>query len=502
MAGESLSAKRAIVVTNRGPVEYYLGQREALKHRRGAGGVVTALLAAMQQLKAIWVSLAMTEGDRIAMKESPDGTLASPLPGQRMLLHYVTIPRTVYRRYYETISNQLLWFVQHYLDHDPSLLSGESLRRAWENGYIQANQAIADAVVAEIAREPSSVVVMLHDYHFYLAPALIRSQHPSVVMEHFIHIPWPEIRYWQSSIPNAFVQAIFIGLLGNDLLGMQTRRDAQNFLEGVRVILPEAQVDLEQRTICWQGHQTRVRDYPISISVKDERRAVESRAGKRAAEHIRPHLCEMNIMRVDRIEPTKNIVVGFQAYNLLLENHPELHGKVTFFAFLVPSREKLRRYRQYRADVLAIIEEINRKYARPDWTPIRSFVENDRVQALAALQYYDVLFVNPLIDGMNLVAKEGPIVNKNDGVLLLSRTSGAFQQLEGACLPVSPRAPMETAEQLYRALTMPKEERRDLARRAREEVERDDLQVWVQQQISDLNQLLQDDVTVRLPGRC
>lgn len=491
MATEVISAERAIIVTNRGPVEYYLDQHKALKHRRGAGGVVTALLAAMQQLEATWVSLAMTEGDRLAMKETPNGTLTSPLPGRPMQLHYVTIPKAVYRKYYEIISNQVLWFTQHYLDYSDALPSGEPLRRAWENGYVQANQAIADTVVEEITRESSRVVVMLHDYHLYLAPAMIRAKHPSAVIEHFIHIPWPEIRYWQSSIPELLAQAIFLGMLGSDLIGMQTQRDAQNFLEGVREIVPEADVDLEEGTICWREHVTRVRDYPISISVADERRIMQSRAGKRAAERIRPYLCEMNIMRVDRIEPTKNIVLGFQAYDLLLQKHSELHGKVTFLAFLVPSREKLRTYRKYKDEVLALIDDINQKYGQPHWRPIQSFVQNDRTQALAALQYYDALLVNPLIDGMNLVAKEGPVVNKNDGVLLLSRTSGAFQQMENACIPLSPRAPVETAERLYEALTLPKDERRDLARRAREEVEQNDLQAWIHQQVHDINQMIE-----------
>jgi trehalose 6-phosphate synthase len=231
-------------------------------------------------------------------------------------------------------------------------------------------------------------------------------------------------------------------------------------------------------------------DYPISISVSDERRTVHSLAGRRAAERIRPHLKELNIMRVDRIEPTKNIVLGIQAYNLLLENHPELHGKVTFLAFLVPSRETLSIYRKYKDEILKLVEEINQKYGKRDWTPIQPFVQNDRTLALAALQYYDALLVNPLIDGMNLVAKEGPIVNKNNGVLLLSRTSGAFQQMEQGCLPLSPRSPEETAEKLYQALTLSKEERGELAKRAREEVEQNDLQAWIQQQVHDINQLM------------
>jgi trehalose 6-phosphate synthase len=147
--------------------------------------------------------------------------------------------------------------------------------------------------------------------------------------------------------------------------------------------------------------------------------------------------------------------------------------------------------------VLTLIEEINQKYGRTSWTPIQAFIQNDRIQALAALQFYDALLVNPLIDGMNLVAKEGPAVNKTDGVLLLSRTSGAFQQLESACLPLSPNDALETAEKLYQALSMPKDERRILATRAREEVEQNDLQTWILQQVHDINQLISNQLSAK-----
>ena len=164
--------------------------------------------------------------------------------------------------------------------------------------------------------------------------------------------------------------------------------------------------------------------------------------------------------------------------------------KVTFLAFLIPSRQSLPLYRRYEDQTLKTIEEVNKKYGTKNWTPLQSFVQNDRVAALTALQFYDALLVNPVIDGMNLVAKEGPAVNKNDGVLVLSRSSGAFQQLAEASIPISPADRLETAEALYRALMLPQEERHRLSQLAREEVERDDLRRWTEQQIQDMNDLL------------
>src|SRR5207253_7102311 len=466
-----------------------------------AGGMVTALIDAGNRMEVSWVAMAMTEGDRLALKEAQqdgDGLLDSPLHGQNMKLHYVAVSKTAYRKHYEVFSNQVLWFLQHYLfNPDENSAVTRRIQDAWTNGYYVANRAIADAVNAEIEREDSRAVVMLHDYHLYLASAMIRRRHPSAVIQQFIHIPWPDIRCWHF-LPSNITHAIYSGLVGNDIIGFQTERDARNFLEGARTLLEGAVVDFEEGAIWWQGRRTQVRAYPISISVTEERRVVESAAGKRASEKIKPLLGEKTIMRVDRIEPTKNIVRGFQAYAQLLDEHPELRGKVNFLAFLVPSRQSLPEYKGYNTEVMKIIEEINQRYGTDEWIPRQAFSGNDRTQALAAMQYYDVLLVNPIIDGMNLVAKEGPIVNLTDGVVVLSRTAGAFQQMGKASIPTSPTDVHETAQALYKALTLPSDERRIKATLARQIVERQDLNKWLQRQIADINELL-DRLPTRIP---
>src|SRR5437763_16638554 len=301
---------------------------------------------------------------------------------------------------------------------------------------------------------------MLHDYHLYLASAMIRNDHPSAVIQQFIDIPWPDVRCWHF-LPSNITQAIYSGLVGNDIIGFQTERDARNFLEGARTLLEGAVVDFEEGAIWWQGRRIQTRAYPISISVNGERRAAQSAAGRRAVKKILLLLDDKkNIMRDDRIEPTKNILRCFQAYTQMLDEHPELLGKVTFLAFLVPSRQALPRYQRYNTEVLKIIEEINTKYGSSEWTPIHAFFGNDRTRALAAMQYYDVLLVNPIIDGMNLVAKEGPVVNQKNGVLVLSRTVGAFQQLAKGSIPTSPTDVIETAQAIYKGLMLTPEERR------------------------------------------
>ncbi len=496
-----IHANRLIIASNRGPVEYHISQNMTLKHRRGSGGMITALIGAANRLDVTWVAMAMTEGDRVAIREvqqNNDGLLQPPLRGQKLQLHYVAIPKPAYRKHYEQICNTLLWFLQHYL-YDPTddSTSANKLQDAWENGYYVANRAIADAVNVEIDRRDTTPTVMLHDYHLYLAPAMIRKRHPSIIMQQFIHIPWPDIRCWQF-LPSNIAQAIYSGLTGNDIIGFQTDRDARNFLEGARTLLDGAVVDFEEGAVWWQGHRTQARAYPISISVAEERRIVQSRAGKRTAEKILTLLGEKTIMRVDRIEPTKNIVRGFQAYAQMLDEHPELLGRVRFLAYLVPSRQSMPEYKRYNADVMKIIEEINQRYGTEEWIPIEFFSGNDRAQALVAMQYYDVLLVNPIIDGMNLVAKEGPIVNLRDGVVVLSRTAGAFQQMGKASIPTSPTDVRETAQAIYKALTLPSDERRIKAALARQIVERQDLNKWLQRQISDINELL-DRLPMRVP---
>jgi len=491
---QQIHAQRLIIASNRGPVEYHVSQDKKLKHRRGAGGMVTALIDAGNRMDVTWVAMTMTEGDRLALKEvqqSNGGLLASPLPGQKMNLRYVAISKSAYRKHYEGISNQVLWFLQHYLyNPNEDTAVARRIQDAWNNGYYIANRAIADAVIAEVERDDSSAVVMLHDYHLYLAPAMIRKELPHVAMQQFIHIPWPDVRCWHF-LPSNITQAIYAGLVGNDILGFQTERDARNFLDGARTLLDGAVVDFEEGAIWWQGRRIHVHAYPISISVEGERRVVQSAAGKRAAEKILPLMeGKKVIMRVDRIEPTKNILRGFQAYAQMLDEHPELRGTVTFMAFLVPSRQSLLKYQRHNADVLKMIDEINQKYGTDDWLPIHAFRDNDRTRALAAMQYYDVLLVNPIIDGMNLVAKEGPVVNQRNGVLVLSRTAGAFQQLGKASIPTSPTDVTETADALYKALTLPDDERAVKARLACQVVERYDLNNWLSRQIRDINDLL------------
>ncbi len=524
---QSQGGRRVIIASNRGPVEYSLDKNGATRTKRGAGGMVTALQPAINYAPPggfTWVAIAMTEGDRLvaqrqaeankAAAEGPEPPIgatngARPSSGSEVKARrkshtqplldasrYVSVPPTVYKRYYDRISNQVLWFLQHYLWNqieEPTFTAQNY--EEWEQGYVQVNQAIANTVCEEVLRKPGPALVMFQDYHLYLAPDMVRQclaregRLEDTILQHFIHIPWPSLRYWQL-LPRTWLLAIYESMLANDIVGFQTNQDLTNFLSSIRVLLEDAQIISEKRggRIVWHNHTTYARAYPISIDV-DEVRQNAARGERLHANELRPLLGTQTIMRVDRLEPTKNIVRGFEAFDLLLSRRRDLIGKVKFLAFLIPSRESISIYRRYGRKVHQIIDRINTTYGHDGWQPIEAFFDNNRARALAAMRRYDALLINPLIDGMNLVAKEGPIVNQQDGVLILSETAGASHQLHESALTIIPTDVEETARALSNALEMPAEERRKRSDLARANIERENLEAWLHQQFVDVEEI-------------
>jgi trehalose 6-phosphate synthase len=359
---------------------------------------------------------------------------------------------------------------------------------AWENGYVAVNRTFAEAVIAEALESENPPLLMLHDYHLYLAASFIREQIPNVILQHFTHIPWPGPHNWEL-LPRSMRRAICKGLCANDIVGLQTTKDVHNFVHTCEAFIKGAEVDYKRRTILIDGHLTRVNPYPVSIDVANLQRLVNSPWVKGYEEKIRPFCGEKTIVRVDRVEPSKNIVRGFRAFDLLLQRYPHLVGNVNFLAFLVPSRTHIRQYQRYSQEVAEAIEAINAKYGNEEWQPIRVFYENNYAQAIAGLRFYDVLLVNPVIDGMNLVAKEGPTVNICDGVLVLSEAAGAYEQLGDYALGVAPTDLEGTMEAIYQGLFMPAGERSRRATAMRKSIQEEDVTVWLYRQLEDLTSL-------------
>jgi len=245
-------------------------------------------------------------------------------------------------------------------------------------------------------------------------------------------------------------------------------------------------VDHRRATVWWDGHLTMVRSYPISIDVAELQRTVRSFRVREYEEKLKPLCGEMTLVRVDRAEPSKNIVRGFRAFDMLLEEHPEFRGRLSFLAFLVPSRTHIKQYQKYVSEINNQVESINSRYGTGGWKPIHVFFENNYLQAIAGMRLYDALLVNAVIDGMNLVAKEGPVVNQRDGVLILSDSVGAYEQLGKWAISVAPTDLEGTARALYEALTMSAEERKRRAQALRASVEQEDITLWLYRQFDDL----------------
>lgn len=483
---DMLRERRLILLSNRGPVEHQAVGDSQIQARRGTGTVVTALGPLARHLELTWVSSAMGEGDRRVAETAEGAAIASPLPSHRMKLRYVVTPRRVYHKYYNIFCNPLLWFLQHYMWSSPYTPNiDDSVHDAWENGYIPVNKAFADAVIAEAQGQQKPPYLLVHDYHLYLVPMYVRQALPAATISHFVHIPWPSPAYWLL-LPSNVRTAICRALCQTDILGFQCDRDARSFLGTCEEFLPDAEVDHVKRTVELSGQKVRVRSYPISIDVEELRRIANSPRSLEYERRLQPICSEKTIVRVDRLEPSKNLVRGFRAYQLLLERHAELRGKVTFLAFLAPSRTRVKQYQRYAEEVDEQVQLINSAFGTETWKPIHAFYENNYTQAVAGLRLYDVLLVNSVIDGMNLVAKEGPVVNTRNGTLVLSESVGSYDQLRKGALCVSPTDIEGTMQALYKALTMPEQERKERAATLVEATSQEDLAHWLKIQVQDL----------------
>jgi trehalose 6-phosphate synthase len=481
---------QVIVASNRGPIQLYQHTDGQILQRQASGGLATAFVSLAARMDLSWVAVAATPLERQAFLDRPYRTIR--LGSSQVRTHYVAVPDQLYRQYYNTVSNSLLWFAQHYLLHpDVAPSFGRGDQQNWEEGYRAVNQAMAAALVetlqalSEDARQ--RVVVMLQDYHLYLVPALVRAAFPEVALTHFIHIPWPAVRYWQF-LPQNIVLQILTSLLANDVIGMQTALDVRNVLTCIEELLPDAVVErtAEANTITWQDRRVLVKAYPMSIDPTYIRAQARSRAAQRGYRAISHHFDALTILRVDRLEPTKNIVRGLQAFALLLEQHPDLQGRVRFVMILVPSREEVQRYRKYAREVYKLVQEVNARYGGPGGAAVVPIVGNDQARALAAMRTSDVMLVNSVIDGMHLGAKEFAVVNERHGVLVLSRTAGVAHELgQGAAFQVTPTDLQETADALYQALTLDSQGRAAMASAARRIVEAYPIARWIEDQLAD-----------------
>jgi trehalose 6-phosphate synthase len=435
-----------IVVTNRGPSSFERNDDGSFTARRGAGGVVSALrpLLANADPASTWVAATIGDGDRAAVR-------AGAARVQGVDLQLLDVDPALQRLHYDVVSNATLWFLHHGLFDLPRRPRFDNrFREAWE-GYEEVNRMFADHVTACAL---DGDVVLVQDIHLTIVPAMLRASRPDLRVVHFTHTPFcgpNSIRV----LPDRAAHAMCAGMAAVPC-GFHTRRWATAYEASARLVLggdaaiaPAFAASLGTDTVDLLA----TAESPEATAALG---ALEEQVGDRRL-----------VLRSDRIEPSKNIVRGFLAFDLLLDAHPEWRERVVFVAMLYASRQGLPEYLAYHQEVEQAAERVNQRWGRGDWVPVILDTRDDFVRSVAGMARYDALLVNPIKDGLNLVAKEGPILNHRDGVVCLSREAGAFDELGEAVLPVHPYDLEQTAAALHAALAAPADERRQRAARLR-----------------------------------
>lgn len=454
---------QVVIASNRGPVSFSVAESGRLSARRGGGGLVSGLGAAADEQRALWVCAALTDADRQAARQAPDGRLdaATGYDGHGATVRMLNIPPATLHRAYNAIANSLLWFCHHMLFDIPNKpMFDAEMAREWAS-YRAYNEMFADALAQDAGAGARALV---QDYHLTLAPLMLRERRPDLRIAHFSHTPWAPPDYFRL-LPDHLAREVLLGILGADHAGFLTQRWADAFMDCCAEVLG-ASVDRREGTVTYGGRVTRLGVHPLGVDahalleragaddVLARERALGEQVGDRAL-----------IVRVDRTELSKNIVRGLHAYRELLLTYPEWRGRVVHVAFAYPSRHDLPEYRAYTERVHEVAREITDEFGTPAWNPLVLEVYDDYPRSLAAYRLADVLLVNPVRDGMNLVAKEGAVLSRRDAALVLSREAGAVAELGDDALTINPYDVTGTARALHEALSMDRAER--AARRTR-----------------------------------
>ncbi|GAB2960872.1 trehalose-6-phosphate synthase [Streptomyces heilongjiangensis] len=436
-----------LVASNRGPVSYTQDDSGGLTAKRGGGGLVSGLSAIGPDAGALWVCSALGEGDREAVRRGVGE------PGVRML----DIPADVHHGAYNGVANSTLWFVHHMLYQTPLEPVFDAEFRAQWAAYETYNRSFAEALAQEAA---DGAAVLVQDYHLTLVPRMLRELRPDLRIGHFSHTPWAPVDYFRL-LPDDIAAAVLDGILGADRAAFLTRRWADAFTACCHAVLgPDATAGTRIGVHGLGTDADFLRARAHEADVEDRIVALREQIG--TAPDGTPR---RTIVRVDRTELSKNIVRGLLAYRQLLDDRPEWRERVVHVAFAYPSRQDLAVYREYTAEVQRVAAEINERYGTPGWTPVVLHVKDDFARSLAAYRLADVALVNPIRDGMNLVAKEVPLISDRACALVLSREAGAYEELGEDAVVVNPYDIGGTAGALHEALSMGAEERAERAKR-------------------------------------
>ena len=456
---------QVLVASNRGPVSYALDASGALTAKRGGGGLVSGLSAIGPDTDAVWVCAALGEGDRAAVAQHPTRLPSGDTGGQRVRM--LDIPPEVFADAYNEIANSVLWFVHHMLYQTPLEPDFDAEFEARYASYEQYNALFARALAEEAGQ---GATVLVQDYHLTLVPGLLRELRPDLRVGHFSHTPWAPPDYFRL-LPDEVAVAVLRGILGSDRAAFLTWRWAEAFAACCADVLGASVRSTDDELhITHEGRSTRIAVHGLGADAGflRERAHRQDVVDRMASLREQIGTGRQAIVRVDRTELSKNIVRGLHAYRRLLDDHPEWRERVVHLAFAYPSRQDLAIYRAYTDEVTRVAEAINASYGTASWTPVLLHVKDDFARSLAAYRLADVALVNPIRDGMNLVAKEIPVLSDAGCALVLSREAGAHAELGGDALTVNPYDIGGTARALDAGLRMSAAERSERTERLAE----------------------------------
>lgn len=430
-----------LVVSNRGPLSFS-DHDGVLTARRGGGGLVSSLGPAVARTGATWIAAAVGEVDRAAAR-------AGAVDADGFHVHPLVIDDDDYRAFYDVVSNSTLWFLFHGLfDAVRRPAFDRHWRAAWDT-YRRVNATFAEAVVDQA---PESATVLVHDYHLALLAPIVAEKRPDLRTTYFHHTPFCDPVSLRM-LPDDAGEELLRGLAANAACGFHTQRWADLF-----------------RRCCEETIGTSPRTFvaPAATDVDDICSAARSDGCQREVDRLDGLVRDRRlIVRVDRLELSKNITRGFLAFDELLRSRPDLRGNVVFWAKGYPSRQNLPEYLAYRQEVETVVRRINSRWETAEWTPILFDAEDNFLRSVAALRRADVVLVNPVRDGLNLVAKEAALVNERDAVLCLSRESGVWDEIGTAAIGLNPFDLVSTAEALAKALDLEAVERAERAEKLR-----------------------------------
>jgi trehalose 6-phosphate synthase len=430
-----------VLVSNRGPLAFHLVEGRPEPTTAG-GGLAGALRPLVAGTGATWVAAALGEADRAAAG-------LGMMVDEGIRIELVDPDPELFAMAYNLVSNGTLWFCHHHLfDAARRPRIDRRWGEAWD-AYRELNQLFA-LRLAKVA--PEGARILVQDYHLALVGTELGRLRPDLRTAHFTHTPFADPSVLRM-LPNAASEELLSGMAAFGACGFHSERWAVAYRAGLS--------ELEVGSAGYLGPNPTFVS-PLSVDperlVESAARPAVAAAGARLDEWVGDPDRQV-VVRVDRMELSKNLLRGFWAFDELLEREPRRRGRVVFVALAYPTRQGLPEYLAYQNEVESTVERINDRWATADWTPIVLDIEDDYDRSLAALTRYDVLLVNPVRDGLNLVAKEGPLVNTRHGVLALSQEAGAFDELGPASFGLNPFDVSGTAEALGRALDFGQDER-------------------------------------------